>query len=59
MSHAHNNQEPSNTDGIDIEQPADPAQYESMRGCLTLSALIVLCAIIGVAIVLVFGSPGR
>lgn len=57
MSRTHNETQTSIEKTMDPVNNADATEYQSMRGCLTLTAIITVCVLIGVALILFFGSP--
>ncbi|MCA9283699.1 MAG: hypothetical protein KDA22_00685 [Phycisphaerales bacterium] len=57
MSRAQDERQPAIKDVMETVHHADATEYQSMRGCLTLTALIFGCSIIGVVLVLLFGIP--
>lgn len=59
MSHARNERQPSTEDAANSFHDVDPTKYQSMRGCLTLTAILIICVVIAVAMTLIFGSPGH
>lgn len=39
------------------QEETDTSQYQTMRGCMTLTALTIACGVILVACILLFGKP--
>lgn len=54
MSHAQNHRLPSHEDDSDT---SSETEYHTLRGCLTLTALVIVCGFVAVIFLIAFGTP--
>lgn len=57
MSRSRTGHQSTPEDSTHSAHDADGTEYQSMRGCLTLSVLTIICVIIAVVCIALFGTP--
>lgn len=57
MSHAQDTDQPAIEHNASAVEKTDGEEYHTLRGCLTLTALVLAFALISFVFLIIFGTP--